>query len=176
MTRSRESTVSLPPVTPLGGGTVAIAVAEDSTTVDRALDRCGRLLDHSESVLHVVLNRPPPGPGVLVTPDIAWVKLAETRRWLNGYCFDQIRMPPPRVTDSACLVPLLANLIEDVDASAVVIGRPSAWAPLARNWWSGRTTQLQRQSRCQHLLTYPDAYALLTRREIASELSPKHSR
>ncbi len=146
----------------LSGWPAAVVVGEDRLSIEQTLRRARQLFPGPGLVLHVVIRRPCPGPGVLISPEVSWWKLDEAVRVLHGARRGGMRIPAPRVVAGEDLLSCLTNLVDTVDAATVVLPRPTGLcAVLTRRWWWAQTRQLLQQWPERRLVTLADAHALM---------------
>lgn len=128
-----------PQAAPVLTGSVVIAVAEDARSLNVVRHRLLTMGAEAASRVDLVLAPPPPGPGVVVLPEIVWMKEAEIEIALDAWHRDFTLAPPLRLARYEPLTPAVPALAVATDATVVVLPRPHAWAMVDRWWWSGAT-------------------------------------
>ena len=127
----------------------------------RRLCRRLRLLNTDPAIhVHLVLTHPSPGAGVMVIPEIAWLKAAQAEQFLDHRLGDIEHLSKHRHSRSAPLVQAIADIAHICEPDTIFMPRPPAWALLAPSWWSAQTRTLVELFPGCNLSRYPEADGL----------------
>ncbi len=137
-----------------------IALGDDAASLRRVCHRLALMAPHPPHRVHLILRRPAPGAGVLLVPDIAWLKGAEAEQVIDSRLADVPQRHTHHLTNGEALIPTVSSLARRSHAGAIILPRPAVWAPLARIWWSRQARYLLEALPSSRLTRYPETHVL----------------